>query len=202
MAIELGKVGALSSGALNGKSLKEAWLNGNKVWPSITPRNYWFTLMPFPTDLTLYFEFRINVYGSEGATLYDTGILNGVEWVGTRIFTLSLTDDYVKSIVVELTQYGSETILPHISGMYSWLDMQSSQNKIAAGYYFSSGNVYMSGAVADEDGSWDQFTEPGGTTRDINVLINAVSLDQVGLNQYEVWQAMSPAPGFTEQKWT
>lgn len=33
MAIELGKVGKLVGGALNGKKLQEAWLNGKKVWP-------------------------------------------------------------------------------------------------------------------------------------------------------------------------
>lgn len=33
MAIELGKVGKLVDGALNGKKLQEAWLNGKKIWP-------------------------------------------------------------------------------------------------------------------------------------------------------------------------
>ena len=33
MAIELGKVGKLVEGALNGKKLQEAWLNGKKIWP-------------------------------------------------------------------------------------------------------------------------------------------------------------------------
>lgn len=33
MAIELGKVGKLVGGALNGKKLQEAWLNGKKIWP-------------------------------------------------------------------------------------------------------------------------------------------------------------------------
>lgn len=35
MAIELGKVGKLVDGALNGKKLQEAWLNGKKIWPVV-----------------------------------------------------------------------------------------------------------------------------------------------------------------------
>lgn len=203
MAIELGKVGALSSGALNGKSLKEAWLNGNKVYPSITPRNYFFTLMPFDPEFTPYFEFEVKVFGGKDNTLvYDSGILNGVDYNGALLFKLNMTDNYVKRILVELKQYGSYIAFPFISARFGWIDEQTSATKIAAGYYNSSADLYLSAGVADGDSSWDQFVEPGGTITDVNILINYIPIDYTGYELYDTWQRMSPAPGFTEQRFT
>lgn len=83
MAIELGKVGKLVEGALNGKKLQEAWLNGKKIWPvagistllNLKPTVY----LPLSDDIDDYSGNGNNPVSTIGGQMnyYTAGFNNG-----------------------------------------------------------------------------------------------------------------------------
>lgn len=81
MAIELGKVGTLVEGALNGKKLQEAWLNGKKVWlvagistlVKLKPKVY----LPLGGDMNDYSGNGNNPTAKIGNISYYTAGFNG-----------------------------------------------------------------------------------------------------------------------------
>lgn len=202
MAIELGKVGALVEGALNGKKLQEAWLNGKKIWPVYKARSYFVTVLNWYASANHYpYTMRLIVHGT-GGILVDTGyqyIHNGQ--VLTRI---NLTNDYVTMITVATFSASfptSHEVMPLLSAGTPWQEMQSPTNKLSGAFLNSTQpeKTFMSSCTVSDDDAWDQFTETDASVpNSVNIFVNPFTINEIQTSQYYIWNDMQSAPGFTQ----